>query len=283
MAVGATVSLLLFLVVVLSFRSSDAGARETIRATDVSAPPSAIGSVALLTPEREVPPGTKLSTIELKEVYWPRNQVPEGAIRDLAEVKALYSKMSLPAGQPIVRTNLSETPVRGTLPLTKGYRAVSIEVDATAGIEGHALPGTRVDVVLTHVKDGNLTSKVIIQNSRVLSYGGDDKSLDQRQLELMNGPKATSSTITLEVIPNDALKLQTARQLGRLSLTMRAPDDELGTGGDEVDANDLEGNSNGRRQNSSADCLKGSVRIDGKEFLVDCRGQVNQVIKSDEP
>ena len=279
-AVFATVSLALLLVIMLSTRG--AGAKENMAPSPVE---PMLGTVTLLAPEREVPSGAKLSSIELREVYWPRTQVPEGAVRDFAEVKAMYAKVSLQPGQPIVRSNLTDKPVRGSLPLTKGYRAVSIDVDATESIEGHALPGTRVDVVLTYMQEEQLTSKVIVQNTRVLSLGGSDKEIGERTAELLDSPVKANSTITLEVTPQDALEITTARQLGRLSLMMRAADDDLAPNTIELDQRDIEGGVRSSRsaKANTANCSRGRIRSAGKEFMIDCDGTISEVLEASEP
>src|ERR1051326_5016151 len=49
-----------------------------------------IGSVVLFAPTRDIPAGTKLADITFKEIYWPRNQTPPGAVFDLAEIRDRY-------------------------------------------------------------------------------------------------------------------------------------------------------------------------------------------------
>lgn len=280
--VGVTVCLLVVLLVLINNKS--ASAKQDRMASQSAASLSAgVGNVVLYAPVADVPPGTKLSAVELKEVYWPRHQIPEGAIRDASEAKALFAKNKLAANMPLVRAALSSQPTRNALALTKGYRAVAIDVDATSGIEGHALPGTRVDVVLTYNKDEELTSKVIVQNARVLSYGGDDKSIQDRELDMIEGPAKPSSTITLEVLPQDALKISTARQVGRLSLIMRATDDDQGPAVTEMGKRDLDGEMPRKPAQTSANCSKGRVKMGGREFMVGCDGTINQLVDSDEP
>ncbi len=282
-AAGLAISILLVITVVLNYRT-EARAKENIPLPPVSAVPAVIGTVTLLAPSRDIAPGTKLTMADLKEVYWPRNQVPQDAIHDISEAQNLFSKQKLSAGMPVLRTNLSSEPALTPLSLTKGFRAVSIEVDAVSGIEGHALPGTRVDVVLTYMrKDDALTSKVLVQNARVLSYGGDDKPIAERAF-MQNARRSmqSESTITLETTPQDALKIETAKQLGHLSLFMRAGDDNQGQEIVELNARDID---QGYRKHivTGANCSKGRVKSAGKEYLVDCEGGLSQIDNSIEP
>jgi pilus assembly protein CpaB len=169
-----------------------------------------------------------------------------------------------------------------SLALTPRNRAVSIEVDETSGLEGHALPGTKVDIVLTFTEGGQLTSKVIVQNARVLSYGGDTSTAADRSAVASDmRVRRTSRTITLDVTPKDALQITTARQLGRLSLIMRSNDDDLGSPALEVDEGSIAQNKQERRNTNS--CKSGRMRMGNREYVVDCDGSISQVIDPNEP
>jgi|GEM_PF-1114928 len=285
-AVGLAVSLLVIVTLALSFGSVDAKEVGQPALPNVAqSGPAPVGSVTLLTPEKRVASGSDLSGVVFKEVFWPRNQVPDGAIQDRNELRGMYAKMELQPGLPMQRLMLTKEPALATLPLTPGNRAVAIPVDDTAGIEGHALPGTRVDVILTYHEEGNLTSKVLVQNARVLSYGGDMTPGYQRGAAERLG-KRTSPTITLDVSPKDALALQTARQLGRLSLVMRSADDEKSPAVIEQNQNDINGSGTGNRGSKTGKgtgCSRGRIKMEGKEFVVDCDGSISQLVNSADP
>ncbi len=268
-------SLAVFTLIILN-QGQDASAKEAI---PTAAAPVTIGHVTLWVPEQDIAAGTKLSQVNFREVYWPKAQVPDGAVRDLAELRAMFAKTTITAGMPMVKDFLTDQAVRTSLALTKGYRAVSIEVDATGSLEGYALPGTRQDIVLTYMKENELTSKVIVENVRVLSYGGSDKTLDERQQNSLEDAVKVSSTITLEVLPEDALKIQTARQMGRLSLMMRAAGEESKTvgGSREWSQKEFDGSLK-KSKPEPAGCSRGTMRVEGEEFVVDCDGSLNRVM-----
>lgn len=285
---GLFISLMVIFFVILNFRSADAKSTQQPMASSIQTNQAALGTVNLLTPERKVSSGSALSEVVFKEVLWPRNQIPEGAIYDAAELRGMYAKMDLQPGVPIQRTQVTREPAYATLPLTPGNRAVAIPVDETAGIEGHALPGTRVDVILTYNEEGRLTSKVIVQNARVLSYGGDVTPISGRGAEARAiAGRRTSSTITLDVSAKDALALQTARQLGRLSLVMRAPDDVVSPSVVELNSTDIDGSKKDRAGrgvgSSGRGCSKGRIKSGGREYIVDCDGSIHQVLDQNEP
>ncbi len=279
-AFGLAFSLLIILVVVFNFRS-DANARTDI-APDVAQPVANLGTVALLTPERMVRAGSKLGEVRFKEVLWPRSQVPNEAIRDISELQSLYAKVDLQPGVPIQRMHLSREGLQSSLALTPRNRAVSIEVDETSGLEGHALPGTKVDVILTFQEEGQLVSKVIVQNARVLSYGGDTSTAqDRSEVGAEMRGRRMSRTITLDVSPKDALQITTARQLGRLSLIMRSADDDTGSPIIEIDQADLAQNKQVKRSPSA--CKSGRMKMGEQEYVVDCDGSLSKVLDPTEP
>jgi pilus assembly protein CpaB len=235
-------------------------------------------SIAYISPETEVPVGTQLSQVKFKTLYGPRNSIPQDVFTDVSQVIGLYARGRLIAGMPVTRkdvTDSDQVPFN-TMPLTPGNRAVSIEVDDTSGLEGHALPGTHVDVVLTFNQSGNLVSNIIVQNARVLSYGGDSTAaaatVGQRR------SARVARTMTLDVSTQDALKIQTARQMGRLSLIMRAAEDDAAAETTNFTASDLAQANRGPKQPvAAAPCNKGRIKIGGKEYVVACDGTMKAV------
>ena len=275
-AAGLFAFLAFTVIFVLNFKGrSDAS--DTMPAS-IQPAAAVIGTVTLLAPDRYIKAGTKLSEISFREVYWPRDKVPPQAISDTSELRDFYASADIAEGTPLLRSHLTREAVGITLPLTPGNRAVSIEVDATAGVEGFALPGTKVDVVLTHPVDNNMVSQIIVQNARVLSYGGDPTPQDQLTSQRGRGVvRETERTITLDVSPQDALKIQTARQLGKLSLMLRAPDDNKSPAVVEQSQNDIVPNSKPADARKKACASAGSMRIEGKEYQIGCDGRLEEL------
>lgn len=282
-AVGLTFTLILLMVILLHNRS-DASVRNDARQAQVDQVRPAIGSVALMVPSRDIPAGTKLSPDAFKEAVWPRNHVPEGAVRDVATLVGMYSKSSLVSGQPVLRAALSSQPTSGPLPVTPGFRAVTIEVDATSSLEGHALPGSRVDVLLTFVKENEKTTKVIVQNARILSAGGQSDKDMENLPPAMRRQRVQNSTVTLEVLPTDALKIQTAKSMGKLGLMMRSQDDNVAPEVTEINERNVGDGSAARAQpNLRQNCSRGSVRMEGREYAIGCDGSLSMVVNPNEP
>lgn len=291
-AAGLVFSLIVIFVVVLNYRS-DASAR------DAGSTPTALNAtfanVTLLVPERAVHSGERLAEVPFKEAPWPAGQVPEGAIRDRSELASLYARADLSPGVPLQRDFVSNQPIIAPLPIAPGFRAVTIEVDQTTGLEGLALPGTRVDVLHTAQHDPHnkeFSTKAIVQNARILSAGGNTATIEERNssskgFSLGNNNNNTrkpteASTVTLEVTPEDAMTIANSRHVGKLSLMMRAPEDtkilpDIAIGqGSHVKVRDT--------VVGGGDCQpRGRARIDGREYLIDCNGNKIELKSFGEP
>ena len=266
---GLAFSLLVITLVVLSYRSAISTQVET-PAPVVNEP--ALGTISVLTLDKQIPAGTKLTGLEVRESFWRRDRVPTGAIFERSELKDKFAKEDLVAGAIVTREQLTDNPIQTSLPLTPGFRAVSIDCDAVACLEGHALPGTRVDVLMTSYEDQNLVTTVVVQNARVLSYAG----RSERVAGDRNSRAEVGRTITLEVSPTDALKVRTASQIGKLSLIMRSRGDEKGVAVDRVDRADL--GAPDQKPVKRDKCLKqGKISIGGQEYVMDCDGQIQKV------
>jgi pilus assembly protein CpaB len=264
-AAGLAAALLIILVVVFQLKTD-----EPAPSAQVAVLPEVANTVMLLTPEVTVRSGSKLSDVRLKEIPWPVNQVPEDAVRNPGEVRNLFARVDIQAGVPLQKSHVTEDEAEVSLPLTPGNRAVTLQVDEVSSIENHAKPGTRVDVVLTYYVNSELTSKVIVQNARVLSLGGETAPAFRGG----RGPTGRGqSTITLDVAPNDALQVQTAKKLGTLSLMLRSSDDYQPLDKLEVDTAQIEGDRR-KQPEAQPECKKGTVRVGGQEFIMNCDGSI---------
>ena len=280
-AFGMLCCLFVVALILVNGRSGDAIASESLETQ-----PVAMGMVTLLAPNQEISAGTKLSQVQFHQVYWPEGQVPAGALTEAnsGELNSLYAKSKLLARMPITREQLSNSGPTSTLPLETGYRAVTIPVDATAGLEGWALPGVRVDVSLTRSTNEGTSSQVIVPNAKVLSLNGrsSQPTLDpMNPLSTGTSPFATTaSTITLQVEPTDALKIQTALQMGKLGLIMRAAGDVAGNGKTLVTEQEVAiGMTAPVRKAKKSNCQGGgSVRTGNQEYRVGCDGQLAQMV-----
>jgi pilus assembly protein CpaB len=148
-----------------------------------------------------------------------REAAPEIDEQTRAQVYGAALRSDLAAGDPIRRRDIVKPGDREFLQfvLSPGARAIAIPVSTGGASTGLLYPGDRVDVILTQ-KFGNsgapLTrssvSETVVENLRVL---------------VVDDAKATGSfgrTVTIEVMPDQAEKINVATELGKLSLTLRS-------------------------------------------------------------
>jgi len=263
------------LIAVLGLVLINQGKKDSVSGQEIIIP-SQISSMTLYAPVRNISSGAVLQIEDFKEIYWPKASIPEDAVLDKLEIKG-FAKRNLFADQPLTRSLISLNKAEvDYLKITPGMRAIAIEIDAKRGVEGWALPGSRVDVILTYLIDGKeLSSKIVVENAKVLSTGGDVSTAKDR----LTASKVSrvSPTVTLEVNPRDALKIETAIQLGSLSLHLRAPDDDVLTDTQSIGRYDIEGKSKKDildKKEKTNNCIKGRMKIDGKDYIVDCNGEL---------
>jgi pilus assembly protein CpaB len=127
------------------------------------------------------------------------------------------------AGDPIRRGGVVKPGDRDFLQvvLSPGARAIAIPVATGGASTGLLYPGDRVDVVLTQKftdTSAPLTrrsvSETVVENLRVLVIDA---------MDAKTAPGNTfGRTVTLEVMPDQAEKINVATELGKLSLTLRS-------------------------------------------------------------
>jgi pilus assembly protein CpaB len=126
------------------------------------------------------------------------------------------------AGQPILPGFLAAKNSGNGLAalIPPNMRAIAVRVDDVVGVAGFIHPDDRVDVLVTlrpNRPGAETTSKVFMQNVKVLAVGQEVETADRTRLH------ATAATVaTLLVTPADAERLTLAAAEGRLILTLRS-------------------------------------------------------------
>jgi len=140
-----------------------------------------------------------------------------------AEVYGAALRIALATGDPIRRDRIVKPADRDFLQvvLSPGARAIAIPVATGGASTGLLSPGDRVDVVLTQTfkNDPSLArrsvSETVVQSLRVLA-------VDAADAKLTGASSGFGRTVTLEVTPEQAEKINVAGELGKLSLTLRS-------------------------------------------------------------
>ncbi len=183
--------------------------------------------------------GEMIRKADLKTVAVLTKDIPKGAI--LSDKDALNRVVLYPAtaNEPLVASKLSLLSGAEGIPATidPGHRAVSVQITDVSGVAGLIEPGSHVDVLFT--RPGSMTEAItstILQNVKVLAMG------HAVQVGQTADPKAPKVPVaTLVVTPEEAQKLELAKNQGRISLSLRNPlDSSNGVDGTPVSADILD-------------------------------------------
>jgi len=175
----------------------------------------------------DLPLAGKIRAEDLKLEDWPADHMPAGAVRDPKELVGRILISRVLAGQPIIPGMLAAKNAGNGLAalIPPNMRAMAVRVDDVVGVAGFIHPDDRVDVLVTlHPQrpGAETTSKVFMQNVKVLAVGQEVEANDQARMH------ASPATVaTLLVTPQDAERLALASSEGRLLLTLRSWTDSV--------------------------------------------------------
>src|SRR5262245_30704455 len=183
--------------------------------------PKTEASKKVLAASRDLPLGTRIRKTDLRLVEIRERDLPKGAL--LQDKDAVDRALLVPvsANEPLTSLKLSSISGADGIPATieAGMRAISVQINDTSGVAGLIQPNSRVDVLFT--KPGSMTeavTSVILQNIKVLAIGR------MVQVGQTLDPKAPKMPVaTLVMSPEDAQKLELAKNQGKISLALRNP------------------------------------------------------------
>lgn len=197
--------------------------------------------------------GTLIDPGMLKELPWPKDNLPAGAfatVDDLLSGGERVALTAIDANEPILVSKVTDPGEQATLSrrIEDGMRAVTVRVDDISGVAGFIVPGDRVDIALTRTfkinkdRDGEgdgevapletspagdrtytgdpdafVATTVVLENVKVLSI---DQIADERQSDPL-----VVRAVTLEVDALGGKALTAAQSAGTLSLQLRGAGD----------------------------------------------------------
>jgi pilus assembly protein CpaB len=201
------------------------------------APPATVGYFVAARP---LPKGTLARAEDFTVRSVPPERVPAGAILETPD-----SKVGLPgslvrkfvdAGNPVTLRDILRPRDRGFLAsvLAPDSRAISIKVNEESGVSGLIRPGDHVDVVLTQMLEKadparRALSETVLGDVRVIAI---DQEIVQGGQPVSAALSKQAQTVSLELTQEQVKKIAVAKQLGTLSLAVRAAVDQW----DKVDA-----------------------------------------------
>src|ERR1700730_10704423 len=211
-------------------------------------PPPPLATVDILVAKNDLGRGQLIGEGDVGWQLWPQAAANSSLVKKTERPDAMEQfvgavvRIPVAAGEPIRDPAVVFEKGSGFLAavLSKGMRAVSMEVSAENGAGGFILPDDHVDVILTRRDKAaekltgveKIISEAILRNVRVLA-------IDQAVEEKAGQKVVVGKTATLELNPDQAETLEVSRQLGTLSLALRSLLDSQSSivegGGDDSD------------------------------------------------
>ena len=184
-----------------------------------------IGEGVFITPEM----------VQLKAV--PIEYAAAGAATALRDVVGKVNKYRCMANQQVTLDQLGSVEDasiteggRLSYTLNAGMRAMTVYTTEITGVAGYVNPGDRVDIVCTINVPGvdelgnaisTPTSMMLLENVNVLETG----IITAKLAEGEEAEQTVYTSLTIEVEPADAVRIQYAVSYGQLSFLLRAVDD----------------------------------------------------------
>lgn len=174
--------------------------------------------------------GDVLAPEAVKFVKWPKEIAPKNgfttqeALFGTTGTKPRAVVRAMEPGEPILATKITNFGELAGMSqrLQPGMRAFTLQVDVSTGVQGWISPGDRVDILWNGADEGELITKLIMQNLTLIA-------IDQ-QVEADRARATVARTVTIEATPEQVLVLEQGRRMGKLSLSLRGTQDVAETG-----------------------------------------------------
>lgn len=227
----------------------------------------------VVVPLRQIERGKKLLASMFKIERRPLVGLEYGVVEDIEGVAGFYARTALLPGQPVAKDAVTTQQPNSIISqeIPPGYRAVTIRVNETSGVEGWARPGSSVDVSLIATVNGEKTITTIVENSKVLSANRNARRSEQ------NPDQPVPATVTLLVTTADSQKIQLGKSMGQLELTLlgdRAGERVDTPQGGTINISDLLDSS---RTLNKINSRSNTLKMGGKTYLVSPSGALTLV------
>lgn len=183
-------------------------------------------TVPVLVAKQEIGAGVKLDPSQVAFEEWPRENVPLGAVTEVAQYEDRACKVRTYPGDVILQAKLGEKGEYGaSTTIPKGMRVATVPVNMTTVNSGMIRPGDRIDVLCTytHKQKGNAETsrtKVVLEYIEVFAI---DRNREGEGNDSNKGAKAENLSVL--VTPEQAQILMLASSKGKLQMSLRNSED----------------------------------------------------------
>jgi pilus assembly protein CpaB len=178
---------------------------------------AATDNTTVLVASRDLELGQAISPTMLESVPWPKGAVPTGSFGDPKKVEGRVVRISIYKGEPVLAPKLAPEGTKAGLDsvIKAGHRAITVKVNEVVGVAGFLAPGSFVDLLVNFRDERDQPmSRVVLERIMVLAIAQEAQRPDETKPRVVNA-------VTLEVTPEQAEKIDLARNIGTLSLILR--------------------------------------------------------------
>lgn len=196
---------------------------------------AASDKTTVLVASRDMELGQAITPTMLESVPWPKGAVPTGAFDDPKKLEGRVVRISIFKGEPVLPPKLAPEGTKAGLDsvIKEGHRAITVKVNEVVGVAGFLAPGSFVDLLVNFRDERDKPmSRVVLERIMVLAIAQEAQRPDETKPRVVNA-------VTLEVTPEQAEKIDLARNIGTLSLILRNQVDTVDAGTDGIRQQDL--------------------------------------------
>lgn len=183
--------------------------------------------IQIVRAKKPIQAGTPLLRQHVEKVKVPKTYTPLVAIRvnELDSYLGQPVAVDVPSGDYLLETYFEEQRIVGATLSDQisgdNMRAITIPVDQTNSLSSSLVSGDRIDILFTFTvpQSGEQMTIVLLQNVQVISTGA--YSAAAQELGRKGGRAGNYSTVTLLLSARDAMRLNFARDAGRISVLLR--------------------------------------------------------------
>ena len=188
-------------------------------------------TIAIQAAAHDMQSGIRIQKGDLKIIRVREADVPKSAITDEKQVLDRPLLFPVGANEPITTYKVGGTTGVEGLPsaIDIGKRAISVPINDASGVSGLILPRAHVDVLFTRPGSTNeAVTATILEDVVVLAIGRntDAASLASTNTTAQNANRTQAQSATLLVTPEQAQKIELAKNQGKISLALRNPLDQ---------------------------------------------------------
>ena len=171
---------------------------------------------------QDIPARTKVTRDMVRVDHYPKELIAENIFTKPEEVEGRFTKEGVKSKEQIRKGDLLVDGQASTLALKvrEGFRAVAISIDEVRGVGTAIQPGDHVDIIATFQdqRTRQVITKMILQNVLVLF-------VDRGRTEANGQQGGATTSISLEVKPEQTELVKAAERSGTLNVTLRPVQD----------------------------------------------------------